>query len=157
MHKDSQRPKKYFARYKEPLVPFPNLIEAQTKSFDWLVETGIKEVFKEFSPISDYSGKKFELEFTSFSLSGSSKDENYSKLNKVSYQGQLKARVKLTNKILGSVKEQEIFMSDIPLMTSHGTFIINGVERVIVPQLARSFGVFLQNQKVKVRDILEQK
>ena len=66
MQKDSQRPKKYFARYKEPLVPFPNLIEAQTKSFEWLVETGIKEVFKEFSPISDYSGKKFELEFTSF-------------------------------------------------------------------------------------------
>jgi len=141
MHKEideAKRPKKYFSRYKKPLVEFPNLIEAQVKSFKWLVETGIGEVFKEFSPIIDYSGKKFQLEFTSFSLSESKTDENNSKINKLSYQGQLKARVKLTNKILGTVKEQEIFMSDLPLMTSHGTFIINGVERVIVPHRARA-------------------
>ncbi len=144
-----KRPKKYFSRYKKPLAPFPNLIEAQVKSFKWLVETGIGEVFKEFSPIIDYSGKKFQLEFTSFSLSESKTDENNSKINKLSYQGLLKARVKLTNKILGTVKEQEIFMSDLPLMTSHGTFIINGVERVIVPQLARSFGVFFTESESK--------
>jgi DNA-directed RNA polymerase subunit beta len=149
MQKDTKRPKKYFARYKEPLVPFPQLIESQLKSFKWLVEEGIKEVFKEFSPIADYSGKKFELEFTSFSLSEPKEDENYTKVNKISYQGQLKARVKLTNKILNSVKEQEIFMSDLPTMTPHGTFIINGVERVIVPQLARSFGVFFTESESK--------
>ncbi|MFA5932034.1 MAG: DNA-directed RNA polymerase subunit beta [Candidatus Paceibacterota bacterium] len=143
------RPKKYFSRYKKPLAEFPNLIEAQVKSFKWLVETGIGEVFKEFSPIIDYSGKKFQLEFTSFSLSESKVDENNSKINKLSYQGLLKARVKLTNKILGTVKEQEIFMSEIPLMTAHGTFIINGVERVIVPQLARSFGVFFTESETK--------
>ena len=142
MHTITKRPKKYFSRYKKPLVEFPNLIEAQVKSFKWLVEAGIGEVFKEFSPIADYSAKKFQLEFTSFSLAESKHDENYSKINKLSYQGLLKARVKLTNKILGTVKEQEIFMSEFPLMTPHGTFIINGVERVIVPQLARSFGVF---------------
>ncbi len=146
---ETKRPKKYFSRYKKPLAPFPNLIEAQVKSFKWLVETGIGEVFKEFSPIIDYSGKKFQLEFTSFSLSESKTDENNSKVNKLSYQGLLKARVKLTNKILGTVKEQEIFMSDLPLMTSHGTFIINGVERVIVPQLARSFGVFFTESESK--------
>jgi len=145
----NKRPKKYFNRYKKPLVEFPNLIEAQLKSFKWLVETGIGEVFKEFSPIIDYSGKKFQLEFTSFSLSESKVDENNSKINKLSYQGLLKARVKLTNKILGTVKEQEIFMSDFPLMTTHGTFIINGVERVIVPQLARSFGVFFTESESK--------
>jgi DNA-directed RNA polymerase subunit beta len=144
-----KRPKKYFSRYKKPLAPFPNLIEAQVKSFKWLVENGIGEVFKEFSPIIDYSGKKFQLEFTSFSLSESKTDENNSKVNKLSYQGLLKARVKLTNKILGTVKEQEIFMSDLPLMTPHGTFIINGVERVIVPQLARSFGVFFTESESK--------
>lgn len=149
MQKDTKRPKKYFARYKDPLVPYPQLIESQLKSFKWLVEEGIKEVFKEFSPISDYSGKKFDLEFTSFSLSDPKEDENYTKVNKVSYQGQLKARVKLTNKILNSVKEQEIFMSDLPMMTNHGTFIINGVERVIVPQLARSFGVFFTESENK--------
>ena len=146
---ETKRPKKYFSRYKKPLVEFPNLIEAQVKSFKWLVENGIGEVFKEFSPIIDYSGKKFQLEFLSFTLSESKTDENDSKINKLSYQGQLKARVKLTNKILGTVKEQEIFMSDFPLMTSHGTFIINGVERVIVPQLARSFGVFFTESESK--------
>ena len=143
------RPKKYFSRYKKPLVEFPNLIEAQIKSFQWLVETGIGEVFKEFSPIADYSAKKFQLEFISFSLSESKSDENNAKVNKLSYQGLLKVRVKLTNKILGTIKEQEIFMSDFPLMTTHGTFIINGVERVIVPQLARSFGVFFTESESK--------
>ncbi|MFN4181374.1 MAG: DNA-directed RNA polymerase subunit beta, partial [Candidatus Paceibacteria bacterium] len=149
MSKSNVRPKKVFSRYKKPLAPFPNLIESQLESFKWLVETGIGEVFKEFSPIADYSGKKFELEFTSFSLSESKTDEYESKINKVSYQGNLKARVKLKNKILGTVKEQEIFMSEVPLMTSHGSFIINGVERVIVPQLARSFGVFFTEAENK--------
>lgn len=149
MQTKTSRPKKYFSKYKKPLVSFPNLIESQVKSFKWLVEQGIGEVFKEFSPIADYSAKKFQLEFTSFSLSESKTDENDSKINKLSYQGQLKARVKLTNKILGTVKEQEIFLSDLPLMTSHGTFIINGVERVIVPQLARSFGVFFTESENK--------
>src|SRR3989344_3545343 len=149
MLKDKPRPKKYFSRYKKPLAPFPNLIQAQLKSFKWLVEQGIGEVFKEFSPIQDYSGKKFQLEFVSFSLSESKTDENESKINKLSYQGLLKARVKLANKALGTVKEQEIFMSELPLMTPHGTFIINGVERVIVPQLARSFGVFFTESETK--------
>jgi len=144
-----KRPKKYFARYKDPLIQFPNLIEAQTKSYKWLVEDGIKEVFKEFSPIADYSGKKFELEFNSFSLGEPNCSENDAKVNKLSYQGLLKTRVKLTNKILGTVKEQEIFMSEFPLMTAHGTFIINGVERIIVPQLARSFGVFFTESESK--------
>ena len=91
------------------------------------------------------------------SLGESKQDENNAKINKLSYQGQLKARVKLTNKILGTVKEQEIFMSDFPLMTSHGTFIINGVERVIVPQLAKLRSFSLLNPKVRGTDILEQK
>jgi len=125
------------------------LIESQTKSFKWLVEDGIKEVFKEFSPILDYSGKKFQLEFTSFSLGEPKYDENNAKVNKLSYQGLLKARVKLTNKVVGTVKEQEIFMSELPVMTEHGTFIINGVERVIVPQLARSFGFFFTESETK--------
>ncbi|OGI93866.1 DNA-directed RNA polymerase subunit beta [Candidatus Nomurabacteria bacterium RIFCSPLOWO2_01_FULL_40_18] len=149
MYTIAKRPKKYFSRYKKPLVEFPNLIEAQLKSFKWLVLQGIGEIFKEFSPITDYSAKKFQLEFASFSLSECKYDENHAKINKLSYQGLLKARVKLINKILGTVKEQEIFMSEFPLMTTHGTFIINGVERVIVPQLARSFGVFFTESETK--------
>jgi DNA-directed RNA polymerase subunit beta len=149
MHKETKRPKKYFSRYKKPLIEFPNLIESQLKSFKWLMEVGIKEVFKEFSPIQDYSGKKFQLDFTSFSIEEPKHDENSAKINKTSYNGLLKVRVKLTNKILGTVKEQEIFLSELPLMTTHGTFIINGVERVVVPQLARSFGVFFIESESK--------
>ena len=141
--------KKYFSRYKKPLIPFPNLIEDQLISFNWLVEKGIKEVFKEFSPINDYSEKKFQLDFTSFSLGEPKFDEEYSKINKLTYEGQLKARVKLLNKSIGTSKEQEIFLADVPLMTKHGTFIINGVERVIVAQLTRSFGVFFTEQESK--------
>jgi len=141
--------KKYFSRYKKPLVEFPNLIEDQLNSFNWLVEKGIKEVFKEFSPINDYSEKKFQLDFTSFSLGEPKFDEEYSKINKLTYEGPLKARVRLLNKSIGTSKEQEIFMADVPLMTKHGTFIINGVERVIVAQLTRSFGVFFTEAEAK--------
>ena len=144
--------KKYFSRYKKPLIEFPNLIENQLSSFAWFVEQGLSEVFKEFSPINDYSDKKFQLEFLSFSLSEPKFEEEYSKINKLTYEGQLKTRVKLFNKQLGTSKEQEIFMADVPLMTKHGTFIINGVERVIVAQLARSFGVFFTSQESKARN-----
>ncbi len=149
MKKTAVREKKYFSRYNKPLVEFPNLIENQITSFTWLVEEGIKEVFKEFSPINDYSEKKFQLDITSFSLGEPKFDEEHTKVNKLTYEGQLKARVKLLNKSIGTSKEQEIFMADVPLMTKHGTFIINGVERVIVPQLARSFGVFFTDQELK--------
>jgi DNA-directed RNA polymerase subunit beta len=124
-------------------------LETQLTSFEWFVEQGLKEVFKEFSPLNDYSGKKFELHFTSFTVGEPKYDEHYAKANKLTYEGQLKARVKLTNKTLNESKEQEIFMADVPLMTAHGTFIINGVERVVVPQLARSFGIFFTEEELK--------
>jgi len=147
--KQGAREKKYFSKYKQPFVEFPNLIETQVVSYKWLIETGLKEVFKEFSPIHDYSGKKFELSFESFTLGEAKHDEHHAKENKLSFEAPLKARVKLNNKLSGGDKEQEIFLTDLPLMTPHGTFIINGVERVIVPQLARSFGVFFTEGEVK--------
>jgi len=139
---EGPRPVKHFGKWKKPLVGMPDLVESQVASFKWLVEEGLAEVFKEFSPIKDYSEKKFELDFTKFELSQPKFDEYYAKVNKLSYEAPLKVSVRLKNKTLGEVKEQEIFMADFPIMTSHGTFIINGIERVIVPQLARSFGVF---------------
>jgi DNA-directed RNA polymerase subunit beta len=145
------RERKYFARYKEPLAPVPSLVEAQLQSFKWLIEKGVAEIFQEFSKISDYSGKKFDLSFTSFKMSEAKYDEYYAKNNKLSYEAPLKAIVKLKNKMLGTEKEQEIFLTDFPLMTDHGTFIISGIERVIVPQLARSFGVFFTDQELKGR------
>ncbi len=145
----ARREKKYFSRYKEPLVETPNLLETQTESFKWLIETGIKEIFKEFSPIKDYSEKKFELEFNSYFVGEPKYDEHHAKVNKLTYEAPLKAEVTLKNKTIGSEKRQEIFLSDFPLMTPRGTFIVNGVERVIVPQLTRSSGVFFTSQEVK--------
>ncbi len=134
--------KKYFSKFKKPLMDAPNLVDHQMKSYRWLLSEGISDVLKEFSPIKDYADKKFELSFTGLEVAAPKYDEFYSKEKKVSYEGQFKAKVKLTNKTLGTSKEQEIFLSEIPLMTDHGTFIINGIERVVVPQLARSYGIF---------------
>ena len=134
--------KKYFSKYKKPLIDTPNLVNHQMKSYEWLLKEGIGDILKEFSPIKDYADKKFELSFTGFEIGEAKYDEFQSKEKKISYEGQLKAKVKLKNKTFGTENEQEIFFSDIPLMTNHGTFIINGIERVIVPQLARSYGIF---------------
>jgi len=141
--------KKYFSRYKKPLVEFPNFVDTQLKSYQLLIEKGIKETFKEFSPIKDYSEKKFELEFSSLELSQPKYDEHYAKENKLTYDAPLRAKVKLINKTLNTEKVQDIFMADFPMMTDHGTFIINGVERVVVPQLARSFGISFYAQEIK--------
>jgi len=144
-----KREKKYFGKFKAPLIDIPNMVSHQTESFKWLLEKGLAEVFKEFSPIRDYAEKKFELSFSAFEISKPKYNEHYAKDNKMSYEGQLKAKVKLKNKLLSTEKEQEIFLTDIPLMTDHGTFVINGIERVIVPQLARSFGMFFTVNEIK--------
>ena len=140
---------KHFARHREPLADFPNLVEMQQISYKWLVEKGLEEVFKEFSPIRDYTGKKFELEFTHFELDALKYDEHYAKQQQLSLETPLRVKVKLTNKLLGQEKEQEIFLADFPVMTPHGTFIVNGNERVVVPQLARSFGIFFTGNELK--------
>ncbi|TSC85153.1 MAG: DNA-directed RNA polymerase subunit beta [Parcubacteria group bacterium Gr01-1014_17] len=145
----AKRPKKYFGNFREPLAKYPNFVEPQLDSFRWFLEKGLKSVFKEFSPIRDYSSKKFELEFSGITISEPKCDEHSAKSNKLSYEASIKAVVRLKNKLAGTEKEQEIFMSDVPLMTNHGTFVISGVERVIVPQLARSFGVFFTAEEAK--------
>ncbi len=126
-------------------------------SFNWLIEKGLKEIFDEFSSIKDYTEKKFQLDFTGFELSAPKYDEYYAKDNKMSYEAPLKVRVKLTNHILKTTKEQEIFLADFPLMTDHGTFIVSGIERVIVPQLARSFGILFTSQEVKGKTLFGSK
>lgn len=124
------------------MVEVPNLVEVQIKSFDWLIKEGIKEVFEEFKSIKDFTGKKFELQFLKFELEEPRHDEYWAKDKKMSYEAPLKATVRLKNLVQGTTKEQEVFMADFPLMTPHGTFIVSGIERVVVPQLARSYGVF---------------
>ncbi len=148
-----QRPKKYFSRFKKSALDLPDLFEGQIKSFKWLIEEGLKEVFQEYSSIKDYSDKKFELNFLDFSFEKPKYDDKYAKKNNLTYEAALKITTKLTNKVLGSEKEQEIFLSDFPMMTKYGTFIINGVERVIVPQLARSYGILFTSQILKGHEV----
>ena len=142
-------PKKTWSRYKKPLVDLPDLIEPQRESFKWFVEEGLKEIFKEFSPIADYSEKKFEMKFKKYELSPPKTTPEFAKENKLTYEASLRASVELNNLTFGGKKEQEIFLADIPVMTDNGTFIINGVERIIVPQLARSYGIFFTSQELK--------
>ncbi|HVZ76315.1 MAG TPA: DNA-directed RNA polymerase subunit beta' [Candidatus Paceibacterota bacterium] len=143
------RNQKYFSRFRAPRVETPNLVEAQLDSYKWILEEGIRETFKEFTPIKDYSGKKFDLEFVKIEIGEPKFDEHYAKAQKMTLDLPVRAIVKLRNKANGSEQEQEIFLADLPVMTDHGTFIINGVERVIVPQLARSYGVFFTAEEVK--------
>lgn len=140
---------KTFGAYRAPRVPFPDLVGHQRGSFDWLLKDGLKELFKEFSPITDYSGKKFELQFESFEIGEPKYDEDFARDNMRTYEVPVKATVKLINKTLGSEKSQDIFLADMPLMTPHGSFIVSGVERVIVPQLARSFGAFFVSELIR--------
>ncbi len=143
------REQKFFKRFSAPRVEIPNLVADQMRSYEALLAQGIKETFKEFTPIKDYSGKKFDLEFVKIELGEAKFDEHYAKEQKLTLDAPIRAIVRLTNKLNGEKKEQEIFLADIPTMTPHGTFIINGVERVIVPQLARSYGVFFTAEEVK--------
>ncbi|MBI2453356.1 DNA-directed RNA polymerase subunit beta [Candidatus Peregrinibacteria bacterium] len=120
----------------------PHLIEVQIQAYKWFLEEGIRELLDEISPISDFSNKKLELHFQKHSI-GEAKYTPYEcKEKNLSYEAPLKVHVQLINKETGEIKEQDIFLGGIPLMTDKGTFIINGIERVVVSQLVRSPGVF---------------
>ena len=131
-----------YARQKE-VLEMPNLIEVQKDSYQWFLKEGLKEVFDDISPISDYSGH-LSLEFVDFELCED--DVKYSiekcKERDATYAAPLKVKVRLINKEKDEITEHEIFMGDLPLMTETGTFVINGAERVIVSQLVRSPGIY---------------
>ncbi|HBT46515.1 MAG TPA: DNA-directed RNA polymerase subunit beta [Peptococcaceae bacterium] len=123
------------------VLDLPNLIEVQRKSYQWFIEEGIRETFQEISPIQDFTGNLI-LEFVDYSLGHAKYSVEECKERDMTYAAPLRVKVRLINKETGEVKEQEVFMGDLPLMTSKGTFIINGAERVIVSQLVRSPGVY---------------
>ena len=131
-----------YARQKE-VLEMPNLIEVQKDSYQWFLNEGLNEVFDDISPITDYSGH-LSLEFVDFTLCED--DVKYTidecKERDATYAAPLKVRVRLHNKETDEINEHEIFMGDLPLMTSTGTFVINGAERVIVSQLVRSPGIY---------------
>ncbi len=141
--------KKYFSRARKPRIPLPRLAEVQIDSYDWFFKKGLKELFDEASPIRDFSNKELLLEFIGFSLDEPKYDEVRSRELNLSFEAPLRVRARLTNKKTGEAKEQEIYFGEFPLMTPRGTFIVNGVERVVVSQLIRSSGVYFTSAMVR--------
>ncbi|MBU2081992.1 DNA-directed RNA polymerase subunit beta [Patescibacteria group bacterium] len=133
---------KSFAKQKVKWAALPNLVAMQLNSYKWFMKTGLKELFEETSPISDYTGKELDLYFHDYYFDEPKFDELKAKQNGLSYEAPLRVRLELVNKKTKRSKEQEIYLGDFPLMTDWGTFIVNGVERVVVSQLIRSPGVF---------------
>ncbi len=127
-------------------IDLPNLVDHQNKSFQWFIEEGLGELLAEISPIDDYTGTKLSLRFKDYHFEDPKMTETEARENNVSFEAPLKAVVELTNKVTGEVKEQEIYLGDYPWMTSRGTFVINGAERVVVSQLMRSSGVFFTSE-----------
>jgi len=134
-----------FAKIDE-VLQMPDLIEVQKKSYKWFLEEGLREVFREISPIESFTGN-LALEFVDYRLENTPKySVEECKDRDTTYAVPMKVKVRLTNRETGEIKESEVFMGDFPLMTEKGTFIINGAERVIVSQLVRSPGVYYEQQ-----------
>ena len=140
-------PRKSFARYQE-ILEMPNLLEVQKTSYQWFLDTGLREVFKDVGPITDYAGN-LELTFVDYSMDEKPKyDVEECKARDATYAAPIKVKVQLRNtqkkndRVSEQIAEQEIFMGDFPIMTQAGTFVINGAERVIVSQIVRSPGMY---------------
>ena len=130
----------------DDVLEIPNLLGVQTDSFKWLIDEGLKEVFRDISPIEDFAGNLI-LEFVDYYVSEEKKyDFEEAKEKDTNYSAPLKVKVRLINTETGEVKEQEVFMGDLPLMSSTGTFVINGAERVVVSQLVRSPGAYYKEE-----------
>ncbi len=138
----NQSPKRTYFTESENIVDMPNLIDHQNRSFQWLIEEGLGELFAEVGSIEDYTGTKLSIRFKDYHFEDPKVSEAEARENNVSFEAPLKATVELTNKVTGEIKDQEIYLGDYPWMTDRGTFVINGAERVVVSQLIRSAGVF---------------
>ncbi|MCJ1909377.1 DNA-directed RNA polymerase subunit beta [Planococcus ruber] len=141
------RQRRSFSRIKE-VLELPNLIEIQSASYEWFLEEGLREMFRDISPIEDFTGN-LSLEFVDYSLAEPKYPVSESKERDVTYAAPLRVKVRLHNKETDEVKEQDVFMGDFPLMTETGTFVINGAERVIVSQLVRSPSVYFHDKTDK--------
>ncbi len=142
--------RKYFTKSKYSLG-LPDLIKIQKDSYDWFLKNGLKELVKEFSPIQDAVGNKYELHFLDCEIDEPKFDEITSRNRNLTYKAPATIKVKLVNKKSGKKQTQEVYFGDIPLMSKRGTFIINGVERAIVSQLIRSPGVYISRENIRGR------
>ena len=129
------------------VLEIPNLIESQLESFEWFKIEGLAEVYKEISPIQDYTGNKYELSFLDHYFRDPKYSPEESKDKEITYAAPLYVKTRLVMKETGEIKEQEIFVGDLPMMTNNGTFVVNGAERVVVSQLVRSPGAYFVLEK----------
>lgn len=134
------RTRRSFSRIKE-VLKLPNLTDVQTESYKWFLDKGIKEVFDDIMPISDFSGK-LSLEYVGYKLQKPKYTVDEARDHDATYAAPMHVTLKLTNQETGEIKTQDVFFGDLPLMTESGSFIVNGAERVIVSQLVRSPGVY---------------
>ncbi len=132
-------------------IPVPDLIELQKSSYKWFFDKGIAELFEEISPITDFTGRDLELSFEKYFIDEAKFDEVACREKNISYEAPLRVVAKLVNKRTNTVHSQEIYLGDVPLMTDRGTFVVNGIERVIVSQLIRSAGAFFTAETVRNR------
>lgn len=133
--------RRQFGSAKKVSIALPDLIEVQTSSYQWFFREGIQELLDEINPVEDFTGKILKLEFLGTNLDQPRFNEETTREKNLTFQAPLRCHVRLINKITGKSKESTVFLGDFPLMTDRGTFIINGVERVVVSQIVRSFGV----------------
>lgn len=134
--------RKIFSKYAPEQFDAPNLVQVQLDSYQWFLETGLKELLNDISPIEDWTGKEMELSFLDFKLEEPKYTERIAREKNITFEAPLRVKIALKNKRTGDVDEQEIYLADFPLITPRGTFVINGVERVVISQLIRSPGVF---------------
>lgn len=142
--------RRYFSDQGE-VMPMPDLIEIQKDSYNWFAREGLRDLFDEISPITDFIGRDLELYFEDYYLDEPKFDEVESRSKNITYEAPLRVKVRLTNKRTGETNIQEVFLGDFPLMTKNGTFIINGIERVVVSQLIRSAGVIFTSEYIRGR------
>ncbi|MFA7253572.1 MAG: DNA-directed RNA polymerase subunit beta [Patescibacteria group bacterium] len=129
----------------------PNLIEIQTKSYEWFFKEGLRDLLDEISPVEDFTGELFSLTFGDYYLDKPRIDEKTAREKNLTYKAPLRVKVSLLNKQTKEIKEGEVFLGDFPIMTNCGTFIINGVERCVVSQIVRSYGVLFTAEKINGR------
>lgn len=144
---------KVFTRRKQKLADLPPLNKVIFDSFEWFLKTGIREVLDEYAPIKDYTGKDFELCFLDYWFDEPKISELKARRDGLTYEASFRVRVRLTNKRTGEVKEQEVYLGELPMLTPKGTFIMNGVERVVISQLIRSSGVYFTQSKLRTKKL----
>ncbi|MDP3953869.1 MAG: DNA-directed RNA polymerase subunit beta [bacterium] len=141
--------RKIFSKYPSvESVVAPNLVQVQLDSYQWFLDVGIKELLKDVSPVMDWTGKEYDLNFLDFKLEEPKYDEKTAKAKNITYEAPLRVNIEIKNKKNDDVREQEVYLGDFPIMTERGTFIINGIERVVISQLIRSPGAFFLLSKL---------